>query len=358
MLAADRVDAGSSLLGAVREQACEARLVELRPRVVGHASVHGDEGRRVARVLDDADAVERDARLADERPPGLEHELWLRECVQAPGPFEPVCDRAHELVDRRRRVGLDVGDAEPAACVDHGRRPAQLRPAFGGEAGEPVHGEAGRRDVEELRAEVHVQAFDVQLELACLLDQPERLVRRQAELRAAVAGLDRVVRVGVDARRHPHEHALDARGRGPQGLVRGVEDDQPDVGFGRAAELLVRLVVAVDDDPLRRHTGPKRELELAERRHVRAQAQLGKQCQQRSVRKRLRAVERHRLPRRLAIAVRPRAEGLLAVDHERRSELVRERPGPKPPDRQLAGVDRGRVGKQVDYAHDFDATTR
>jgi hypothetical protein len=99
----------------------------------------------------------------------------------------------------------------------------------------------------------------------------ERLLRWKPELGAVVRGLDRVVRLGVDAWRRAHEHASDPRRRRAVDLVERVDDDEGDVGLCGGAQLLVALVVAVDDDPLAGDAGPLSERKLAERRDVGAQ---------------------------------------------------------------------------------------
>ena len=90
----------------------------------------------------------------------------------------------------------------------------------------------------------------------------------------------------------------------------------------------------------------------------RAHLVFAEQREQRRVRERLRAVQGDRARRRLAVGAGSRAHGLLAVDDERRRELVRQRSCPQPADHELARLDRRRVRKQVENAHDFDATTR
>ena len=68
---------------------------------------------------------------------------------------------------------------------------------------------------------------------------------------------------------------------------------------------------------------PAARSELAERRDVGADALLGEEAQQRDVRERLRAVDDERLGRRPPVERAPLAQGLLAVDDERRAEVLR-----------------------------------
>ena len=101
---------------------------------------------------------------------------------------------------------------------------------------------------------------------------------RQAELGAEVSGLDRLVRVHLDARRDPDERPLDpGRGRSLD-LVRRVENEVEHVGLGGRAQLLVALVVAVDNDLSAVDSRPGSDLELAQRRDVGADPLLGEEA--------------------------------------------------------------------------------
>ena len=137
--------------------------------------------------------------------------------------------RVDVLGNARRALVGRIRDGEPAAEVvraevaERGDRlDRQLPP---------------RREVEELRADVDVQAFQVGPRRVCeVLDRARRVGEREAELRARVAGQDRGVRVGDDARRNA-DHHLD-RGGDPIQLVDLVEvvDDDPRARLGRGGE--------------------------------------------------------------------------------------------------------------------------
>src|SRR4051794_24211849 len=129
------------------------RAVEHRAHVVGHPAVHGDEGQPsvllAADALDVLDAVERDARVGDERPAGLDHQMLVR----ADQLVSELDQRLHPLRRVRRAVVAGVGDRHPAAEVVDG----QLS-----EAGQrPQRGPKGRQ-LRQLRAEMEVVAHDVQ----------------------------------------------------------------------------------------------------------------------------------------------------------------------------------------------------
>ena len=197
----------------------------------------------------------------------------------------------------------------------------------------------------ELRADVDVEALDLEPELASALDLPLGGVGREAELRLLVRRLDRAVRHGLDARRQPHEHAAHA-GRGRRlRLARPVEHDER-ARLGRGAQLLVRLVVAVEDEPLAGDAGRLRERELAERRDVGADSLLREQPQQRDVRERLRPVDDERAGRSLAVR---RAPGSGSCARSRRAAASRARPPARlarhTAERQLAVLDPRGLGK-------------
>ena len=76
------------------------------------------------------------------------------------------------------------------------------------------------------------------------------------------------------------------------------------------------------DDPFGIEAGARRELQLAQGRDVRAEPLLGEEPKQGQVRECLDAVDNERVGRSLPVRLRRGAKGLLAVDDERRSELV------------------------------------
>ncbi len=187
--------------------------------------------------------------------------------------LETVEQRAYERLHRQLRILVGVGDAEPAAEVDDGRRPPELRAAVGGEGGEPVDRHALGAHSEQLRADVDVQTLRVQAEIATACERRGRLLRCQAELRAAVAGGDSPVRVGVDARRHAYEHSAHTGGGCALGVVRSVEHDEA-TGLRRSRELFVRLVVPVQHDRVALDARPTGVRQLAERRCLCSEALL------------------------------------------------------------------------------------
>ena len=123
---------------------------------------------------------------------------------------------------------------EPAAKVDDPGRPAELLAAARAELDETVDRRQAFVDARELRPDVHVDPCGVEAP-ARGCDGCKRLVGVEAELRLGVGGLDRFVRLGLDAGCQANENALDARVACPLDLVRSVEDDDR-VGTGPVEE--------------------------------------------------------------------------------------------------------------------------
>ena len=163
---------------------------------------------------------------------------------------------------------------------------------------------------------------------------------------------DRPVRVGVDSRRHANEHPLDARGGRPLRVVGRVEDDEA-ARLRAGAQLLVRLVVAVEHERVSADPGGARIRELAERRRLRAETLVAEQRQHGDVRESLDAVEDGRLRRRLAVRPCPRTQGLLAVDDERGAVRLGERARAEPAEDELAALDPRGVGKEIEHGQFF-----
>ena len=239
-----------------------------------------------------------------------------------------------------------VPDPEAAAEVRDPRDPTELVAAPRGERREP-HDRLGLRvEVRELRADVDVDAEHVETAVERVGDERPREVGRQPELRAVVPRADRLVRVGVDAERHPDENALDAGVRRERGLVGRVEHDGSARGRRLAEELAV-LVVPVDDELVAGEARGVGEGELAGRGHVRADPLLAEEPEQGDVRERLRAEEHAPVAHGVAERSRARPDRLLAEDDERRAVRLRELLGGHPAEGQRARIEAGGVGKEI-----------
>jgi hypothetical protein len=163
--------------------------------------------------------------------------------------------------------------------------------------------------------------------------------------------------VGIDAGRDADEDTSYARPSHALGIVRSVEHDEA-ARLGCRRELLVRLVVPVQHDRVGGDTGAAGERELAERRGLRAQALVGEEPKHLDVGERLHAVEDGRLRRSVAIRLRASPQRLLAVDDERRAVRLCKRCCRHAAEHELTAFYHGRIGKERQCRHDFDATRR
>src|SRR3954468_7661783 len=295
-----------------------ARAVEHRPQVVGHAAVDGDVRHDVA--LDRLDAVQRHRRVRHERAPRL-----VEDALPRAGELLDRVDLERDVVlDARRRVVLGVGHAEAAAEVEH-REVAEL--------GERRDRRAERRELDDLRADVEVQALEDELvRRVDALDRGRRGVEVEAELRVRPAGRDRRVRVGADAGRDAHLHRLALARR--DDLLEAVdvavvvEHDVADAGVVGLLQLAARLRVAVEVDAPGVEAGLERHVQLAaagdvareplarhQPQHGRARERLGREVDLEVVR-----------PGGERLLERPhaRTDVVLGDDDHRGSELARE----------------------------------
>ena len=185
-------------------------------------------------VLDRADPVQREGARPGDRPARLDRYPGH---LHAQGPALPADDLGQRVGQRRGRqrvVLAGVGDAEAAAEVELGQHHAVLADHLRVQAEQPARGDLEAAGVEDLRADVRVQA--AQLKLGPGQRAPHRLGRRargqrDAELLVLVRGRDVLVGVRLDPDRHPEQH------RRP--------DAQPPGGLGDPVDLGQR----VDDDP-------------------------------------------------------------------------------------------------------------
>jgi hypothetical protein len=185
---------------------------------------------------------------------------------------------------------------------------------------------------------VDVHALDLEPELLRPLDLPLGGLGCEAELRLLMRRPDRAVRHSLDARRQSHEHAPHARDGRCFGLAGRVEDDER-AGLRGRAQLLLRLVVAVEHEPLAGNSRRPRERELAEGRDVGADSLLREQPQQGDVRERLRPVDDERARRSLAVGLHLAPDRALAVHEQRRAVPIRELARAQTTQRELAVLD-------------------
>ena len=152
----------------------------------------------------------------------------------------------------------------------------------------------------------------------------------EAKLRILGTGLDELVRVRLDAGGYPHEQrrahvrAGDQR-LDPVELVMGVGDDASDTRVERGTQLVVRLVVAMEDDPRRRKAGVERHEQLAAGRDVEVKLFLVDEPHHRLAQKRLARVRDAAGAEVRDILAAPGAQLVFVVDEQRRAVLVGQR---------------------------------
>ena len=239
------------------------------------------------------------------------------------------------LVRRRQAVvGVANREASPGAEL----APAVAVPLLhlGGEAGRRRDPVAVRLKVVDRRAEVNVEAAQVQLRRGQRpLHRRRRLPagQREAEFAVAQAGGRLDVRARVHARGDPQHHGLRgaALAREPVQrvqLVVVVDDDPPHAGVERLLELVDPLGVAVETDLLGRHPASQRGVELAAGDDVHAQPLLNEDARERGREPGLGRVQHaHAGQLRLegaSVAAAGLANRLFVVDVERRPEALRE----------------------------------
>ena len=147
---------------------------------------------------------------------------------------------------------------------------------LGEEPGHPAGGDLEARGVEDLRADVRVQADQVQVLGG--EDAADRLrggagAEREAELLVVVRGGDELVGVrlhsGGDADQDLGAGAeLGCHGLQAVDLVQGVQDDPADPGLHRAAEFADGLVVAVHGDAVGGDSGGQGHCQFTAGAHV------------------------------------------------------------------------------------------
>ena len=171
-----------------------------------------------------------------------------------------------------RGVGLGVGDAVAAAQIQLGQLDAVVLLDPGQEAQHLLRGQGEALGLEDLRADVRVQAQQVQFRV-CQREgdgggRGRNVIahrdHREAELLVLVRGGNELVGAGVHAGGQAQHHVGALAGLAGQQchalqLVQRVDDDAAQVGLQRGADLGDRLVVPVQRQvrrPERRRCGP------------------------------------------------------------------------------------------------------
>ena len=251
-----------------------------------------------------------------------------------------------------------VADPEAAAEVGDPRLPAERIAAARRELGEPADRLGLRGEVRELRSDVDVDPEDVDAEPERVGDRLLRLRGRKAELRAVVAGHDRLVRVRVDAEGHPDETPLDACGCRELRLVRSVEDHRSALGRGSRRNSSSLLF------PCTTSSAP---VSPAARANASSPAVATSAPTPSSWRRRSSATfgnafvpknDASVLADRLAERPRPSEQRLLAVHDERRPEPLGELGCGHPAEGENAGFDARRIREKIEHSAILTVTLR
>ena len=211
-----------------------------------------------------------------------------------PALAQPGDERADELGDRRDVLVARVADAEAAADVEHRGAPAELGLRARSQ-------NAASRSTASMLSSTRASCEPTwkwtpstsspsvrDSSIACSAAsaespnfEPSCAVRIDSCVTASTPGVSR-----TSTRCTPAAAARSASS--------GASSTTAAPAAAARAELLVRLVVAVEEDPLAGDLRGLREGELAERRDVGADALVGEHAQQRDVRERLRPVDDER----------------------------------------------------------------
>jgi hypothetical protein len=344
VLADDAAEGGRGLGLPVGEHAGVGGVVEGGADVVAHPAVDGDvvADQRGARGtagtqpdrLDRADLVDRDRAGAGDRPARLDREPRHGQIQLRALGGDDLLQPGRDVGGADRVVLGQVGDAEPAAEVELGEHLAGGLSQLAEQPDHAVRGGLEAGGVEDLGADVAVQAGEVQVRLADHPDGGGEGVtggQREAELLVLVGRRDELVRVRLDAdgRADQHGHrgaaGLDpGRGQREQAvdLVEGVDHDVPDTGVDGELQLDEGLVVAVQRDPLGREPGRERQRQLVAAARVEVQAVVGDPARHLAAQEGLRGVVHVGVGERVGELGGPAAEVGLVEDEQRRAVLA------------------------------------
>ncbi len=195
-----------------------------------------------------------------------------------------VAELVGEFVHRWWIVVGQIRDAKAATEIDggdlRGLVDAELGDHVAQQADHPVGGDLEAADVEDLRADVAVQAH--QPEVVGGEHPPHRghrraVGQRQPELLVFVGGGDELVGVRFDADGDADQHVLDDAGLARDGvesldLDHRIHHDVRDAGLDGSGQLGDRFVVAVQRDSLGREVGMQRDRQFAAGADVQRQA--------------------------------------------------------------------------------------
>ena len=270
-----------------------------------------------------------------------------------PASRQPDSTEVAPLGDRRGLLALDVGDAEAAADRQLGE--AELAH----ERRHDLDGLVEEVGDEHLAADVHVDADE--LDAGCVL-RPGDGARRRRPTATPKPNFESFWPVrtnswvwastpGRDPEQHlGHEPVVGVERGEAVELVEAVDDDPADAGRAGRPQLVGRLVVAVEHEPVGGHAGGERDVELAAGGHVEVHALLVGEAGHGQAQERLGGVGDAVAEGGDRLAAAGPQVGLV-VDEQRRAEALGQVEQVAAADRQPAvGADRGGVGQQVSAA--------
>ena len=272
VLADDGVGAGRRLVGAVGEERRVAGAVERGAGVVGHAAVDRDVGVSSRRdVLTEPTVYSvTPARAVSERPGSRITAGAGAPPARRRGRARRGARAVNSAIESSGSSGVAATPSPPPRSSVRSSQPSSVRARAAKAAIQStvVRAAPRSRSWEPMwtwRPSVSGRAAQ----------RLERVLRREPELRAVVAGADLLVGVGLDPGRDPDQRSRDAGGAGAVDLLERVDDDER-AGGRRGARAPRRTCCcrgrrcSVAGD-----AGRLREPELAERRDVGADPLLG-----------------------------------------------------------------------------------
>ncbi len=296
-----------------------------------------DEARRVPDAVQGGPwvvahaAVDGHARRPGDRPAGFDDQAGHREFGGRAGRGELGVDPAGQGDRVQGGLAGAVGDAVAAAEVEFGQREPVLVTQPGQEADHAAHGGDVRLHAGDLRAQVAVQAGEFELRLVEYAGDGVlgmAVGDGQAELLVLGSGADLLVSAGADPGHHPDHHPLAAvgpEGGGQPGDLRGTVDHDPaHAQAQRGLQVVRRLGVAVQHDPLGREPGGDRQFQLTGRADVQAQALLGRPADHGPAQERLGRVQDFGIGKGLPVGAAALAHLALVEDVDRGAEAVRD----------------------------------
>ena len=235
-----------------------ARLIGDRPGVVAHPPIDRHVGADAGDLLATAQSVEGHTGGGHQGAARFTQQAREAEVPGLTGLRHGHGHGAHPVLDRRGVIRGHIADPQSTAHIEIGAGVAQ-----GAGQGEGVGHHGGQVAVglnfKDLRADVGMEPIKAGPAAAGQMAQDGlQLVGIEAELAVQMAGADVLVGVALDARGEAHHQphrGLPTRSDAAEDLhVMPVVDHHGDlVGQGQF-ELLLGFVVAVQHDPLRRHT--------------------------------------------------------------------------------------------------------